>query len=412
MKKIAFIVSGKSPKTIPGGLGAYSYNVAAILNDMGFKVYIIGFSSQNEVLKLDFATLIHFKNPYSRLLGLGAVMIGSIFVKKMEEVINHELPDEILVYSAGIWGIAGIKLKKKLSHRNIRVKTLVAYFTTHKHEYQGHLKGASVKDYGLIPHMLIRLLYVFARCFYSPIERNMLADSDIVVIHYNSTYEILLNEFPSLDKNKIVKIPYYIDLYNRTSDVKFAPKNTHDISIPTVTVFCRQDPRKGINVFLKAVKILKERGIKFNCLIVGNGVFLNQNKRLTEKLGLADFVKFLGFVDSVEDVLDNTDIYVLPSFEEGAGAISLLEAMKKGIAIVTTKCDGIPEDFIEDKTGILVTPGDANQMSDAIELLLRDQHLRNKLAQNVKIDYYKRFTFEKMKEGIRHILECKGTICN
>ena len=55
LKKIAFIVSGKSPKTIPGGLGAYSYNVAAILNDMGFKVYIIGFSSQNEVLKLNFA---------------------------------------------------------------------------------------------------------------------------------------------------------------------------------------------------------------------------------------------------------------------------------------------------------------------------------------------------------------------
>jgi hypothetical protein len=163
--KIAFIVSGKSPKTIPGGLGAYSYNVAKILNAIGFHVYIIGFSAENEVLSLDFATLVHFKNPYSRLLGLGAVVSASIFVKKMEEIINRELPEAILVYSAGIWGIVGIKLKKRLLHRNIRVKTLAAYFTTHKHEYQGHLKGAPVSDYGLIPHAMIKCLYLFARVF-------------------------------------------------------------------------------------------------------------------------------------------------------------------------------------------------------------------------------------------------------
>lgn len=404
MGKIAFIVSGKSPKTIPGGLGAYSYNVAKILNAIGFHVYILGFSAEDEVLSLDFATLVHFKNPYSRLLGLGAVMSASIFVKKMEEVINREFPEEILVYSAGIWGIVGIKLKKRLSHPNIRIKVLAAYFTTHKHEYRGHLKGAPVSDYGLIPHVLIRCLYIFARCFYSPIERNMLAQSDNVIIHYNSTYEILVNEFPSLDNNKIVKVPYYIDLYSRTSDVKFAPKKTHDNSITTVTVLCRQDPRKGINIFLKAIKILKERGMNFNCLIVGNGVFLNQNKGLAERLGLADFVKFLGFVDSAEDVLDNTDIYVLPSFEEGAGAISLLEAMKKGIAIVATTCDGIPEDFINGETGILVAPGSATQMADAIELLLKDKDRRKKLADNVRLDYQNRFTFEKMRMGIASLI--------
>lgn len=412
MKKIAFIISGKSPKTIPGGLGAYSYNVAAILNDMGFKVYIIGFSSQNEVLKLDFATLIHFKNPYSQFFGLGAVMIGAIFVKKMEEVVDREVPDEVLIYGASYWGIAGVKLKKKLMRKNINVKTIVGYFTTFRHEYAGHLSGAPIKDYGLVSHMLIRSLYIFARCFYTPIERKILSLTDIIIIHYDSTRKILLNEFPSLNKAKIVKIPYYIDLYARTSDIKFVPESVSNRSIPTVSVICRQDPRKGINTFLKAVKILKERRLNFNCLIVGSGIFLNQNKRLAKRLGLIGDIKFLGFVDSVEEVLNNTDIYVLPSIEEGAGAISLLEAMKKGIAIVSTKCDGIPEDFIEGKTGILVTPGDANQMSDAIGLLLRDQHLRNKLAQNVKIDYYERFTFEKMKEGIRHILECKGAICN
>lgn len=404
MSRIAFVVSGKSPITEPGGLGAYSYNVGKILNELGFKVYIIGFSSRDEALNLGFATLIHFKNPYERLLTLGAAMSGPIFVRKMEEVIDCEAPAEVVVYSTGIWGIAGVKLSKKLLNRNIKVKTIVGYFTTYKHEYRGQLLGTPVKDYGWISHILMRSLYSFASYIYSPIERRMLTATDTIAVHYNSTRTILLNEFPSLRKDKIVKIPYYIDLYARASDVKFAPAGIRNPSIPTVSIICRQDPRKGINTFLKAVRILKGRGVNFNCLIAGSGIFANRNKYLAKKLGVSDYVNFLGFVDSVEEVLDNTDIYVLPSVEEGSGAISLLEAMKKGVAIITTRCDGIPEDFVNNETGILITPCDARQLADAIETLVKDHDLRHKLAQTVKADYCSRFTFEKMKSGIKSLI--------
>lgn len=404
MSKIAFVVSGKSPISKTGGLGAYSYNVGKALNDLGFKVYIIGFSHRDEVLNLDFATLIHFKNPYERLLAPGAVMSCPILVKKMEEVINREAPAEVVVYSAGIWGIAGVKLGRKLRNRNIKVKTIVGYFTTYKHEYRGQLLGTLAEDYGRILHILMRSLYAFASYFYSPIERKMLTATDTIAVHYNSTRAILLNEFPSLQKDKVVKIPYYIDLYTRASDVKFAPAGIRNPSIPTVSIVCRQDPRKGINTFLKAVRILKGREVIFNCLIAGSGIFAKQNKHLAKKLGVSDYVNFLGFVGSVEEVLDNTDIYVLPSVEEGSGAISLLEAMKKGIAIITTRCDGIPEDFINGETGILIPPGDARQLADAIETLVKDRNLRNNLAQNVKADYCSRFTYEKMKRGINSLI--------
>jgi glycosyltransferase involved in cell wall biosynthesis len=90
--------------------------------------------------------------------------------------------------------------------------------------------------------------------------------------------------------------------------------------------------------------------------------------------------------------------------EEGSGAISLLEAMKKGVAIVTTSCDGIPEDFINGETGILVEPGNANQMANAIETLLKDKDKRRKLGENAMLDYQKRFTFEKMKIGMAGLI--------
>lgn len=405
MKKVAFVVSGKSPITIPGGLGAYSYNVARILHSLGYQVYILGFSQREETLDLDFATLVHFVNPYDTLLGLGSLMAASFFVSRMEKIIQQTGPEEVVIYSAGIWGIAGVKLKEKMSGKKITAKTVVGYFTTHKHEYRGHVIGSPAGDYGLVQSLVMRAAYRFARTVYSPVERRMLAATDLVVVHYDSTRQILLEEFRRLAPEKVVKTPYYIDIYERQSEVKIVKGTRSANGIPTVTVLCRQDPRKGINTFLKAVKIARERGLSFNCIVAGSGVFLQQNKRLAEKLGLKDFVEFPGFVDSVDKILDNTDIYVLPSVEEGSGAISLLEAMKKGVAILTTLCDGIPEDFVNNETALLVPPGNPPEMARALELLLNDESLRSRLANNVSTDYGKRFSFEQMKNGLQDLLQ-------
>jgi glycosyltransferase involved in cell wall biosynthesis len=103
-------------------------------------------------------------------------------------------------------------------------------------------------------------------------------------------------------------------------------------------------------------------------------------------------------------VLDQADIYVLPSVEEGSGAISLLEAMKKGIAIVTTLCDGIPEDFVPGETGLLVSPADPVAMADALQALLSDAPRRARLAQSARAEYAHRFSFEKMRAGIVQVL--------
>jgi glycosyltransferase involved in cell wall biosynthesis len=404
VSRVAFVISGKSPITIPGGLGAYSYNVARILDSMGYKVFILGFSDREEEMDLGFATLVHFVNPYSRLLGLGSIPAASLFVARMTALIDRLRPDEIVTYSAGIWGIAGAKLKKKLSPGSLPVKTLVGYFTTHRHEYRGHIIGSPAADYGFGQAMKIRLAYLFARIVYSPVEGRMLSRADRVVVHYDSTRNILLKEFPGLQPEKVVKVPYYIELYERDSDIKAAGQAVSGDRVPTVTVLCRQDPRKGINTFLKAVRIVRESGLSFRCIVAGSGVFLRQNKRLAEKLGLDDLVTFPGFVDSVDKLLDHTDIYVLPSVEEGSGAISLLEAMKKGTAILTTLCDGIPEDFINDVTGILVPAGDHHEMARALERLLSDGELRTRLAGNVKEDYVKRFSFARMKNGLQELL--------
>ena len=78
--------------------------------------------------------------------------------------------------------------------------------------------------------------------------------------------------------------------------------------------------------------------------------------------------------------------------------------MKKGVAILTTSCDGIPEDFVNGETALLVPPNDPRQMAQALERLIGDGALRDRLAGNVRADYGRRFSFEKMKAGLKSLL--------
>jgi glycosyltransferase involved in cell wall biosynthesis len=73
------------------------------------------------------------------------------------------------------------------------------------------------------------------------------------------------------------------------------------------------------------------------------------------------------------------DIFALPSFVEGL-PISLLEAMSLGIPSISTNIYGIPEALIDEQTGLLIEPGNADDLAAAILRLYRDRDLRSRLA--------------------------------
>jgi glycosyltransferase involved in cell wall biosynthesis len=370
---------------------------------MGYKVYIIGYSQKDEILDLEFAKLVHIKTPFNNIVAFGFVLISKYFVDKVNEIISAEKSEEVIIYGAGLWGIVGPKIQN--SYPNINIKTLVGYFSTFKHDCYGQVIGSPIKDYGIVPYLYVYSIYLFAKWFYTPIEHKMLLDNNIIVVHYESTKNILLDEIGNSIEDKIKKIPYFVELYSRDSSININSEFVENKDLPTVSVLCRHDARKGINTFLKAIKILKNKNYKFNCIVAGTGFFRKYNILFAKKLGLADFIKFPGFVKSVESIYEITDIYVLPSVEEGSGAISLLEAMKFGLAIVTTKCDGIPEDFIDNETGMLVEMNNEEEMAKGIEKLLLSKQERERIASNVKNDYKKKFQFIKMQEKLTELIE-------
>lgn len=127
--------------------------------------------------------------------------------------------------------------------------------------------------------------------------------------------------------------------------------------------------RKGIYDLLECwPKILKE--LPGARLLVGGNGEVEKAKKLVETLNIGASVLFLGWIsgDQKEKLLQESDVFVLPSYNEGL-PMSILEAMSWGKAVVATKVGGIPELITHDVDGLLFTPGDQTKLCNLLILL-------------------------------------------
>ncbi|OIO53456.1 hypothetical protein AUJ46_05095 [Candidatus Peregrinibacteria bacterium CG1_02_54_53] len=150
----------------------------------------------------------------------------------------------------------------------------------------------------------------------------------------------------------------------------------------------RLEPMKGVDVLLRALARLLEMrkdtngGPDIHLRIVGRGSEEKVLKKLAFDLKLSEHVTFAGFVPlpRVFDEFAQAQIFCGLSRSEALGNV-FLEAQAAGCAVVATRTGGIP-DIVEDgKTGILVTPDDAEAAAQAMQKLLADPRQWQELAQ-------------------------------
>ena len=91
--------------------------------------------------------------------------------------------------------------------------------------------------------------------------------------------------------------------------------------------------------------------------IAGDGVLRADLEKLTAELGIAGNVRFLGEVADIPALLSRASLFVLPSHSEGI-SLTLLEAMARGLPVVTTSVGGNTEVVIDGETGFLVPADD------------------------------------------------------
>ena len=135
----------------------------------------------------------------------------------------------------------------------------------------------------------------------------------------------------------------------------------------------RLSPEKGHAVLLDALEQVTREGVNVECTIVGAGPLHDELVRRTDELGLTDRVTFTGAVgqDDILHYYQNADVFVLSSLAEGLPVV-LMEAMAAGLPVVASNLTGIPELITHGQQGLLVVPGRADQLAEAIVRLARE----------------------------------------
>jgi colanic acid/amylovoran biosynthesis glycosyltransferase len=152
---------------------------------------------------------------------------------------------------------------------------------------------------------------------------------------------------------------------------------------PAARILCvgRLVPEKGQTVLLEALATLARRGHRVALTLAGEGPSRPALEELAQNLGIAAQVTFLGAVgqEEIGALYESASIFCLPSFAEGVPVV-LMEAMAMQVPVLSTHITGIPELIEDGLTGLLVSPGRADQLADALERLLSDPELAGELV--------------------------------
>lgn len=149
----------------------------------------------------------------------------------------------------------------------------------------------------------------------------------------------------------------------------------------------RMIPKKGFDLLLEALAVLRREGMAFTCRLLGDGPEWGPLKSQAERLGLTHAVDFPGATpnSAVRDAMREADLFVLPCRVDSNGdrdgiPVVLMEAMASGICAVSGDLPAIRELIEDGKSGCLVPPGDGNALAACLRTLCMDDARRARLA--------------------------------
>ncbi len=187
-----------------------------------------------------------------------------------------------------------------------------------------------------------------------------------------------------IESDRIESVPTGIDME------RFAPRDRGaarralglPVDVPLVGIVATLRSWKGHRHLLHAMTLVKQHDARL--IVVGDGPQRQALEAQREMLGLRDRVVFAGLQHDVAAWLAAFDIFVLPSYANEGVPQALLQAMAMGIPAITTAIGAIPEIARDGETALIVPPEDATALAGALDRLLGDATLRERLGANAR----------------------------
>ena len=145
----------------------------------------------------------------------------------------------------------------------------------------------------------------------------------------------------------------------------------------------------------------------FRLRLVGDGPLFESMKKRAEDLNLSGIVEFLGSRDDVDELLANSDVFILVSDWEGF-PISILEAMRAGLPVIACNVGGIHEAITDRTNGRLVPRGEIAGLKLAMQELISDRALRQEMGAQARQRFEQLFTTDIMLKKIEAVYRSLG----
>ena len=169
---------------------------------------------------------------------------------------------------------------------------------------------------------------------------------------------------------------------------------------PLFLTLARLEPQKGLDVLLRAAA--RTPGASF--AIAGEGPLRGELEALAAELGVAERVRLLGRRGDVPALLAACDAFVLPSLYEGS-SLAVLEAMAARRPAISSAIPGTDELVEDGVDGLLTRPGDPVALAAALQRLLDDAPLRERLAARAQAKVEQRFSPATLASGVESVYE-------
>lgn len=203
--------------------------------------------------------------------------------------------------------------------------------------------------------------------------------------------ELLRHEL-CLDEYKVACIPNGVpDSVNAPIALDVASLLPHDAHV--IGMATRMEYPKDFETLLHAFALICAQKPQTHLLLIGDGSMRQRIMNLAQALEVYEKVTFAGFRKDVASCMKLMDVFVHSSLTESI-SVAILEAMSVERAIVATAVGGTPFVLDGGRCGLLVPPGDAQAMAEAILELLTNREKAQQLARNARQRFLEHFTID------------------
>lgn len=222
---------------------------------------------------------------------------------------------------------------------------------------------------------------------------------DAVITISDGIRQVLLKQ--GLPSEKVVLVHSAVDS-GRHAEVCDRPAFRQAFGLPAdvqaLGMIAQLIPRKGHQVLLDALPRILQVHPEARVILFGKGPLEAELRQQIQRAGLQERVQLAGFREDLPKLLSCLDLVVHPAYMEGLG-VSLLQAAAAGVPIVAARAGGIPEVVRDGENGLLVEPGDAPALADAVITLLGDPARRQQMGRAGQALVSHCFSIDAMVEG-------------